>query len=205
LAELPALQKRALEIEGRLKELNKKLSEALNADPARGTNTAEMREAQTELAALKKDGKADTPEAMALASALARLAKEKALVQKAHLDPLISALDGEKRELLQQIFNLAVTKSAGGKPLVDAYRAATEESEKAHRALAEAQGKVLPSSDGAAFLLPGGNGDGTKSSSAYDAAMHGCGWPSTMTEGTVLLRLDVAGNRMWRSAFKASR
>jgi large subunit ribosomal protein L22 len=35
-------------------------------------------------------------------------------------------------------------KSAGGKPLVDAYRAATEEREKAHRALADAQGKILP-------------------------------------------------------------
>jgi hypothetical protein len=144
LVELPPLQKQALEIEGRLKELNKKVSDALNADPAWGTNTAETRKVQTELTVLKKDGKADTPEGKALAATLARLAKEKALLQKRHVDPQISVLDGERKALLQHIFNLAVTKSAGGKLLVDAYRAATEEREKAHRALAEAQGKILP-------------------------------------------------------------
>ena len=144
VAEVPALQVRALEIEDRLKALNRKLSEALNADPAWGANTAETRKAQLELAALNKDGKAHTPEAMAFETTLAGLAKEKARIQKVHTDPQIGVWDREKRELLQRIFNLAVTKSAGGKPLVDAYRAATEEREKAHRAQAEAQGKILP-------------------------------------------------------------
>jgi hypothetical protein len=42
------------------------------------------------------------------------------------------------------MFNLAVTKSATAKPLVEACRAAIEAREQAHKALAEAQVKVLP-------------------------------------------------------------
>jgi PA14 domain/FlgD Ig-like domain len=64
---------------------------------------------------------------------------------------------------------------------------------------------LVPTSDGGAFLLLGGNGDGTKSSSTYGTAVHGWGWPSTMTDGMALLRLDAAGNRVWRSASKAAR
>jgi hypothetical protein len=143
-AELAALQARALEIEGKLKELNKSQSEALNADPAWSANAAETKTVQDELGALKKEGKAETPEGKALAVKLAGLAKEKAKIQKAHADPQISVLNLEKTGLLQQMFNLTVTKSATAKPLVDTYRAAIEAREKAHKTLAEAQGKILP-------------------------------------------------------------
>ena len=64
---------------------------------------------------------------------------------------------------------------------------------------------ILPVTDGGAFALLGGNGDGTKSSSTYDTAVHGWGWPSTMTDGMALLRLDAAGNRIWRSSSKVAR
>jgi hypothetical protein len=142
--ELATLQPRVLEIEGKLKELNKSQSEALNADPAWSANAAETKTAQAEMAALKKDGQAETPEGKALAAKLAGLDKEKSTIQKAHADPQIRALNLEKTALLQQMFNLAVTKSATAKPLVEAYRAAIEAREQAHKALAEAQGKVLP-------------------------------------------------------------
>ena len=64
---------------------------------------------------------------------------------------------------------------------------------------------ILPVTDGGAFALLAGNGDGTKSSSTYDTAVHGWGWPSTMTDGMALLRLDAAGNRIWRSSSKVAR
>lgn len=64
---------------------------------------------------------------------------------------------------------------------------------------------ILPVTDGGAFALLGGNGDGTKSSSTYDTAVHGWGWPSTMTDGMALLRIDAAGNRIWRSSSKVAR
>jgi len=63
---------------------------------------------------------------------------------------------------------------------------------------------VLPTADGT-FALLGGNGDGTKSSSTYDTAVHGWSWPSTMTDGMALLRLDADGNRIWRSSSKVAR
>lgn len=144
LAELAALQPRALEIEGKLKELNKRLSETLKADPAWSTNAAETKMAQAEMVALKKEGKADTPEGKALAANLAGLAKAKTRLQEEHTDPQMAPLESEKKRLLQQMFNLAVTKAATAKPLVEAYRAAIEAREQAHKALAEAQGKVLP-------------------------------------------------------------
>jgi hypothetical protein len=143
-AELVALQPKALELEGKLQELNKKVSETLNADPAYSTNAAETKKAQAEMAALKKDGKADSPEGKALTASLAALAKERAKIQKAHADPQIGALNSEKTGLLQQMFNLTVMKSDTAKPLVDAYRAAIEAREKTHKALAEAQGNILP-------------------------------------------------------------
>lgn len=143
-AELAALQPKALEIEAKLKDLNKSQTESLNADPAWGANAAEIKKAQDELAALKKDGKAETPEAKALTARLAELAKAKAKIQKAHTDPQIAALNLERTALLQKLFNLTVTKSATAKPLVEAYRAAIEAREAAHKALAEAQGKILP-------------------------------------------------------------
>ena len=143
-AELAALQPRSLEIEAKLKDLNKIQSEKLNADPAWSANAAEMKPAQAEMTALKKDGKAETPEGKALAVKLAELAKEKAKIQKAHADPQTGVLSSEKTGLLQQMFNLTVTKSGTAKPLVEAYRAATEAREKAHKALAESQGKILP-------------------------------------------------------------
>ena len=99
-AELAPLQTRALEIEGKLKELNKSQTEKLNADPAWSTNAAEMKSAQDEMAALKKDGKAETPEGKALAVKLAGLAKEKAKIQKAHADPQIKVLNSEKTGLV---------------------------------------------------------------------------------------------------------
>jgi hypothetical protein len=64
---------------------------------------------------------------------------------------------------------------------------------------------LLPTTDGGTFALLGGQGDGTKSSSTYDTAVHGWGWPSTMTDGMALLRLDAAGNRVWRSSSKVAR
>ena len=64
---------------------------------------------------------------------------------------------------------------------------------------------LLPTTDGGTFALLGGNGDGTKSSSTYDTAVHGWSWPSTMTDGMALLRLDAAGNRVWRSSAKVAR
>lgn len=143
-AELATLQPRALEIEAKLKDLNKSQSEKLNAEPAWSTNAAETKTAQAEMAALKKDGKAETPEGKALAVKLAGLAKEKAKIQKAHADPQIGVLSSEKTGLLQQMFNLTVTKSATAKPLVDTYRAAIEAREKERKTLAEAQGKILP-------------------------------------------------------------
>jgi hypothetical protein len=64
---------------------------------------------------------------------------------------------------------------------------------------------LLPTAEGGAFVLLGGHGDGTKSSSTYDTAVHGWGWPSTMTDGMALLQLDASGNRVWRSSSKAAR
>jgi hypothetical protein len=64
---------------------------------------------------------------------------------------------------------------------------------------------LLPIADGGTFALLGGQGDGTKSSSTWDTAVHGWGWPSTMTDGMALLRLDAAGNRVWRSSNKVAR
>ena len=151
LAELAALQPRALEIEGKLKELNKSRMEKLNADPAWSANAAVMKTAQDEMAALKKDGKAESPEGKALEAKLAGLAKEKAKIQKVHADPQLTALNLEKTGLLQQMFNLAVTKSATAKPLVQAYRAAIEAREQVRKALADAQGKILPADYIASF------------------------------------------------------
>ncbi len=64
---------------------------------------------------------------------------------------------------------------------------------------------LLPTRDGGSFSLLDGHGDGTKSSSTYDTAVHGWGWPSTMTDGMALQRLDAAGNRVWRTSSKAAR
>ena len=64
---------------------------------------------------------------------------------------------------------------------------------------------LLPMSDGGAFILLGGNGDGTRSSFTNDTAVHGWGWPSTMTDGMAILRLDAAGNRVWQSGAKVAR
>ena len=64
---------------------------------------------------------------------------------------------------------------------------------------------LLPTTDGGVFALLGGNGDGTKSSFTWDTAVHGWGWPSTMTDGMALLRLDADGNRIWRSSSKVAR
>jgi len=64
---------------------------------------------------------------------------------------------------------------------------------------------LLPIGNGGAFALLHGQGDGTKSSSTYDTAVHGLSWPSTMTDGMALLRLDAEGNRVWRSSSKAAR
>ena len=64
---------------------------------------------------------------------------------------------------------------------------------------------LLPIGNGGAFALLNGQGDGMKSSSTYDTAVHGWGWPSTMTDGMALLRLDAEGNRVWRSSSKAAR
>lgn len=64
---------------------------------------------------------------------------------------------------------------------------------------------MLPTTDGGTFALLGGNGDGTRSSSTYDTAVHGWSWPSTMSDGMALLRLDAAGNRVWRSSSKVAR
>lgn len=158
--ELTSLQQKLIETEGRLKELNTKLSENLNADPAWAVNGLEIRKAQSELAVLKKEGKEETPEGKALAATLAALAKEKARLQKAHTDPQSGVLGAEKSRLLQRMFSLAVTQSSGARPLVDAYHAATDAREKAHRALAEAQGKVLPtdyiaSAEPKPFFKPG--------------------------------------------------
>lgn len=144
-AELVPLQTRALEIEGQLKNLNKSQTEKLNADPAWIANASAIKTAKDEMEVLKQEGKAQSPEGKALAAKLAGLDKEKATIQKAQADPRIQALNSEKTGLVQQMFNLAVTKSSPAKPLVEAYRAATEAREKAHKVLAEAQGKVLPS------------------------------------------------------------
>ena len=64
---------------------------------------------------------------------------------------------------------------------------------------------LLPSQDGGAFVLLAGAGDGTKSSSTYDTAVHGWSWPSTLTDGMALLRLDADGKTIWRSGLKAAR
>ena len=64
---------------------------------------------------------------------------------------------------------------------------------------------LLPTSDGGTFTLLGGNGDGTRSSFTNDTAVHGWGWPSTMTDGMAILRLDAAGNRVWQSGAKVAR
>ncbi|MFM8717619.1 MAG: hypothetical protein ACKOF3_12685, partial [Spartobacteria bacterium] len=72
------------------------------------------------------------------------LAKQKARIERSHADPRLKALQSENTELLAKMFALAVTKSPAAKPLVDTYSAAIEASEKARKALADAQGKVLP-------------------------------------------------------------
>jgi hypothetical protein len=64
---------------------------------------------------------------------------------------------------------------------------------------------LLPIGSGGAFALLSGQGDGTKNAGTYDTAVHGWGWPSTMTDGMALLRLDAEGNRVWRTASKAAR
>ncbi len=63
---------------------------------------------------------------------------------------------------------------------------------------------VLPTAEGC-FALLGGSGDGTKSSFTMDTAVHGWGWPCTMTDAMALLRLDAEGRQVWKSGPKAAR
>lgn len=63
---------------------------------------------------------------------------------------------------------------------------------------------VLPTADGC-FALLGGSGDGTRPSFTMDTAVHGWGWPCTMTDAMALLRLDAEGRPIWQSGPKAAR
>ena len=64
---------------------------------------------------------------------------------------------------------------------------------------------LLPTRDGGTFALLDGGGDGARNVRTNDLAVHGWGWPSNLTDGMALLRLDADGNRVWRSGNKAAR
>jgi hypothetical protein len=64
---------------------------------------------------------------------------------------------------------------------------------------------LLPTRDGGTFALLDGGGDGARNVRTSDLAVHGWGWPSNLTDGMALLRLDADGNRVWRSGNKAAR
>jgi hypothetical protein len=68
-----------------------------------------------------------------------------------------------------------------------------------------ASAALLPAGDGGAFLALHGNGDGVRASGTYDVAVHGWSWPSTMTDGVSLWRLDAEHRPLWRVSTKAAR
>ncbi len=64
---------------------------------------------------------------------------------------------------------------------------------------------LVAARDGGVFVVMHGNGDGTRPSFTYDTAVHGWSWPSVMTDGVALMRLDADGLPLWRTSSKAAR